>query len=43
LHFFWKISVPVHLPISSLSHWFFGSLVFWVPYKLWLLIHCIPI
>jgi hypothetical protein len=25
----------VHLPISSLDCWFFGCLVFWVPYKFW--------
>jgi hypothetical protein len=26
-----------HLPISSLGHWFFWSLVFRAPYKFWLL------
>jgi hypothetical protein len=30
----------VRLPISSLSHWFFGNLVFWAPCIFWLLIPC---
>jgi hypothetical protein len=31
----------VHLPISSLSHWFFGSLDFWAPCIFWLLVPCL--
>jgi hypothetical protein len=30
----------VHLLISSLGHWFLGSLVFWAPCIFWLLIPC---
>jgi hypothetical protein len=30
----------VLLPISSLGHWFLGSLVFWAPCVFWLLIPC---
>jgi hypothetical protein len=33
-----KILCSVLLPISSLGHWFFGSLVFWAPCIFWLLI-----
>jgi hypothetical protein len=44
--FFWpfilslKNFCSVHLPIFSLDHWFFGSLVFWAPCKFWLFIPC---
>jgi hypothetical protein len=38
--FHWKIFCSVYLPISSLSHWFFGGLVFWTLCKFWLLIPC---
>jgi hypothetical protein len=30
----------VYLPISSLGHWFLGSVVFWAPCIVWLLIFC---
>jgi hypothetical protein len=33
-------SSSVLLPIFSLGHWFFGSLVFWTPCMFWLLIPC---
>jgi hypothetical protein len=35
-----KEPCSVSLPISSLGHWFFGSLVFWAPCIFWLLIPC---
>jgi hypothetical protein len=35
-----KIVCSLHVTISSLDCWFFGSLVFWAPCKSWLLIPC---
>jgi hypothetical protein len=43
--FFWPFGLfplknlsSIHLPISSLGHWFMGRLIFWTPYIFWLLI-----
>jgi hypothetical protein len=44
--YFWQFGLPlknlcsVHLPTASLGHWFLGSLVFWAPCVIWLLIPC---
>jgi hypothetical protein len=39
---FWLLPLKglcsLHSPISSLGHWFFGSLVFWAPCIFWLLV-----
>jgi hypothetical protein len=35
-----RIPCLIHVPISSLKCWFFGSWVFWIPYRFWISVPC---